>query len=97
MSPEERANYRQEQVKSRKFCHRSIRTHMLAIPVAGPPSIAMPGGGQQMGITVQTISASELCQQENCQMWDEKKRRCLDRSVALARAYGKDRPAVDDV
>jgi hypothetical protein len=89
MSPEERQEYQQRQLRERKWCHRSFRSHMLAIPVQDT-RMALPGREGGTGVQVQMVPATLLCEQESCMLWDAKKRRCLDRSAAIAVAYGKE-------
>jgi len=84
LSDPEKLEYNQRQVRDRKWCQRSFNCVPMMVQMAG--SIATPGGGGQMPVT---FTAKMLCEQEDCMNWDNKKRRCLDVSVAIAAAYGK--------
>lgn len=91
MTPAERREHMQRMVRERKWCHRSISTHMLTVPTRAAPGLAMPGEqGQAVALNVQFLPGDQVCKQDECMLWDAKKRRCLDRSALIAQAYGKD-------
>jgi len=90
LSPAEQEEHNKRQIRDRKWCHRAFQSHMLAVPTRAAPGLAVPGEqGQAVGLNVQFPPGNQLCCQEECMLWDEKKRRCLDRSALIAQAYGK--------
>lgn len=91
MSPAEKQEHQQRQIRERKWCHRGFRNHLLSYPVQAQ-ALEVPGEAKGVGLQVQVVPTSQLCEQEDCMMWDARKRRCLDRSAAIAQAYGKDAP-----
>lgn len=85
MSPEQQQEHQQRQLRERKWCHRSFNPTLV---MAQRRSALAP---DQVGAPVPlTMNNNQLCEQENCMLWDVKKHRCLDRSAAIAAAYGKD-------
>jgi len=93
MGPEERVEYQQRILRERKWCHRAFRNHVVAFPVPAGGGIATPGGPQGMELRVQGVPANQMCERENCMMWDPRgdngRGCCLDRSVAVAISHGR--------
>jgi hypothetical protein len=95
LSPEQQRRYvyerNKENFKPLKVCHRRSRSHLIFAVTEAPAGLITPGGqpagGQQVPVP---FDALVPCMEEVCMLWDSKKGRCLDRSAAIAAAYGKD-------
>ncbi len=85
MSKEQHA----QTIKARGFCHRSYFTIMFQ-QLQPASALALPGadGGEMVSVNG-LMQDGHACHGKSCQMWDHRKGRCLDRSVAIRLAYGQ--------
>ena len=80
---------------ARGICHRGFYVFpgQMAVPLKQVKRILEAGeDGEAMVNVPITQTGAHLCEQDKCQLWDKKKGRCLDASVAIRQAYGKDAP-----
>lgn len=101
LTPEERqqlAKMAKKLQDSRPVCHRHFYSQVIQSvePVEPQSQIALPDGQPaQPGMmeVKQTLQAGfPPCYAEKCMMWDKRKNRCLDRTIAIQKAYGNADP-----